>query len=81
MRVLGKRNLKMPVERKCIHCGTTENLRPYGPNLTYVCFTCGMLDEHKEETKKNFLSQLDRIQGNVILTDEGPIPANKRELS
>ena len=66
--------------RKCIHCGTTENLRPYGHNYTYVCFTCGMLPENVEETKKNFLAQLDRIQGDVILTDEGPIPANKKEL-
>ena len=71
----------MPVEKKCIHCGTTEDLRPYGPNYTYVCSTCGMLPKNVEETKRNFLAQLDRINGDAILTEEGPIPANKKELS
>ena len=36
----------------CELCGTTAELRPYGPNNERICFPCGMKDV--ETTKKKF---------------------------
>jgi len=38
--------------QQCDKCGNIDELRPYGPNGSMVCFTCGMEDE--EETKRQF---------------------------
>lgn len=29
----------------CEFCGTTAELRPYGPNRERICFDCGMKNE------------------------------------
>lgn len=66
------------LDKKCVHCGTMEEeLRPYGPRGAWVCFDCGFSSpERKAETEKNFLSQLNAIDGPVIIGDEvGPYPA------
>ncbi len=32
-------------EGKCSQCGKTDELRPYGPGYSWVCFDCAMKDE------------------------------------
>lgn len=32
-------------EGKCSMCGKLDELRPYGPNYSWVCFDCAMKDE------------------------------------
>ena len=65
-------------ERKCYYCDSTEDLRPYGPDGSLVCYECGVDPEHEEETKRNFLRKLDAAveagSGLAELTDEGPVP-------
>ena len=34
---------------KCELCGKDAELRPYGPNREWICFTCGMKDEEATE--------------------------------
>ena len=41
----------------CEDCGKLAELRPYGPNNTWVCFKCAMKDE--EGTKERFGKMLD----------------------
>lgn len=36
----------------CSDCGKEDELRPYGKNGAWVCFTCGMKDE--EEAQRQF---------------------------
>lgn len=36
----------------CSMCGKFEELRPYGPNGSRVCFSCAMKDE--KEAKRQF---------------------------
>ena len=65
-------------ERACCHCGdTAAELRPYGPNGAYVCFECAMNPEHRAETDRQFGGRLALIQGPVVLTSEGPAPAEQ----
>ena len=36
----------------CCHCGTTEQLRPYGPGGAPICFACAQASpERKAETE------------------------------
>lgn len=62
----------------CTYCGTTHDLRPYGPRGTMVCFDCAMATpERATETSRNFCAQLDAC-GDVALLDGshvGPYPA------
>ena len=41
----------------CELCGKEDELRPYGPNGEWICFSCGMKDE--ETTKARFYAILD----------------------
>ena len=64
---------------KCEQCGTTnKELRPYGPNGTWICFSCGMSPALKKQTEANFISQLESATscGSVVLLGEesGPRP-------
>jgi len=36
---------------KCELCGKQAELRPYGPNGEFICFDCGMENEHASEIK------------------------------
>ena len=47
---------------KCEGCGKTDELRPYGPNNSNICFDCAMKDE--EATKKRFYEMLEGKGGN-----------------
>lgn len=50
--------------KSCYYCGTTDGeFRPYGPNWSDVCFTCGTSPENIAETDKNFRLQLEAIPG------------------
>jgi hypothetical protein len=47
----------------CELCGTTGELRPYGPNNENICFDCGMKDEATTKKKyKEFLKMRKRQQ-------------------
>lgn len=62
---------------KCNYCGTTKDLRPYGPRGSMVCFACAMeTPERKAEAMRNFETQL-RACGPVAVIDGsevGPYP-------
>ena len=45
---------------KCEMCGKTDELRPYGPNHSNVCYDCAMKDE--ATAKKMFYEMLDGEQ-------------------
>lgn len=65
--------------KQCHYCGCTKDLRPYGPDGTFVCFPCGTSPEHAKETQKNFDDQLvaaAKVSRFVIFDSEnGPVPA------
>lgn len=69
---------------KCHYCNETDDLRPYGPRGSMVCFACAMATpERKAETSRNFATQLDAC-GNVAVIDgspAGPYPAEYSELA
>jgi hypothetical protein len=69
-------------DRKCYYCGNingtgSHELRPYGPNGSYVCYKCITSCPEKEEAaKKEFGKQLDMadsVSGKAVLTVDGPI--------
>jgi hypothetical protein len=44
------------IEKKCIYCGTENELRPYADNDRYMCFNCMMeKPERESEAKRNFI--------------------------
>ena len=43
---------------KCSECADISELRPYGKNGAWVCFTCGMKDE--ETAKTQFAAQFSK---------------------
>ena len=56
----GKKKIVVLSARKpqgCDLCGKVAELRPYGPNGEWICFTCGMKDE--ESTKRQFAKRLE----------------------
>jgi hypothetical protein len=67
---------------KCYYCNTTEDLRPYGPDHSMVCFECAMSTPEREAaTAANFKTQLEGC-GDVAILDGssvGPYPASKDE--
>jgi len=68
----------------CHYCGTSKDLRPYGPGHSMVCFDCAMsTPERREETKRNFAAQLDAIDGPAVIgSEQGPYPLrNHRSTS
>lgn len=70
--------------KSCHYCGSeTEDLRPYGPNHSYVCFKCAFATEERSQmVQNNFLSQLQAIEGPVVIgTDAGPIPLENSGIS
>jgi hypothetical protein len=67
--------------KSCHYCKRSESptleLRPYGPKGSWVCFPCATLPEHEDQTKREYLQQLDAagVQSPVVvLTADGPKP-------
>mgnify|MGYP001404359925 CR=1 FL=1 len=63
---------------KCHYCDKTNDLRPYGPKGSMVCFSCAMgSPERKAETERNFAVQLDAAGPMALIdgTEAGPYPA------
>lgn len=65
--------------KRCHYCcRTDEELRPYGPGGSMVCFDCATSPEHEGETKANYNALLDAAAAisDVITigTEEGPQP-------
>ena len=53
---------------KCHYCTKTDDLRPYGPRGSMVCFPCAMsTPERKAETEGNFRLQLDACGQDAVL--------------
>lgn len=64
--------------RACYLCGVTEELRPYGPNMQFVCFDCAM--QNKEQTDAAFRAQLLACGPIVVIGEEtGPRPLGKND--
>ena len=67
--------------KTCYYCGCADGeMRPYGPNMSYVCFDCGTSPEHVDETDKNFAAQMQAAGEVVLLTDEGPVPLEEQNV-
>lgn len=71
VRVLGTR-----VEYSCHYCGNNEDLRPYGPGGSFICYPCATATPEREaETARAFYVQLEAaaaISPIVVLNiDEG----------
>jgi len=45
-----------PFDGACEICGKVEDLRPYGPNNEWICFSCGSKDN--ETTEKQMAKYL-----------------------
>jgi hypothetical protein len=62
--------------RKCHYCDEGSDLRPYGPNGAFVCFSCTMgTPERKKEAEAQFVNQLLAIKGPALIgLEEGPVP-------
>ncbi len=44
--------------QQCDQCGKIDELRPYGPNNSLICWPCGQLDAQDAETGARFLEHL-----------------------
>lgn len=67
------------MNRSCYLCGSTAELRPYGPKWELICFDCAMKPENVGTTEKMFMGQIESA-GNgpvVIGTEAGPYPLKK----
>ena len=82
---LGKHRPSSPVANGyCHYCGTTNDLRPYGPKGAAVCFDCAMsTPERKAEAEYNFAVQLDAAGPVAMIdgTEVGPYPAKHAKAS
>lgn len=54
-------------ENKCELCDQIAELRPYGPQMEWICFDCGMKDE--STTKQRFASLLNCDDGSPLIID------------
>ena len=61
----------------CYLCGTADEIRPYGPRGSMICFDCMIASPEREaEAKRQFGAQLDAC-GDVAAIDgssAGPYP-------
>ncbi len=70
---------------KCLVCETKDKeLRPYGPNSSWICFSCSMKPGIKEVVEKNFKTQLTNATNHskivVIGETTGPRPLSGESL-
>lgn len=52
----------------CHYCPKTDDLRPYGPGGSMVCFACATTPERENETKAAFLTLL---EANEAISEDG----------
>ncbi len=63
-------------EATCHYCGRSGDLRPYGPNHSFVCFTCATATpERNADAQRNFGRQLDVASCVAVVDGSGPYPA------
>lgn len=63
---------------KCYYCETPDDLRPYGPNHSMVCFKCAISTPEREATTSaNFGLQLSACGAEAMIDGSslGPYPA------
>ena len=69
--------------KKCYYCDTTNDLRPYGPHGSMVCFPCATsTPERDAETGNNMAMQMN-ASGPIALidgTEAGPYPAHHHPI-
>lgn len=66
----------------CTYCNKEAEVRPYGKNMSLICFDCAMLPENFEVAEQQFAIQFEaaieeakRHGGTVIVGEEtGPRP-------
>ena len=66
--------------QRCSACGLGGDLRPYGPDGTWICFHCATgTPEANTSAREQFLSQLEASGPVAILdgTNVGPYPARQ----
>jgi len=72
-----RRQIRKNEKMKCYYCGKEDNeLRPYGPKGSMVCFECAMATpEREKETERNFVAQLEAAGPIAVVgTEVGPFP-------
>lgn len=64
---------------ECQYCGTTEEIRPYGPNASYLCWDCMMADPQRQLTAMQQCEEQIRACGpNVVIGEKtGPRPLKR----
>lgn len=68
-----------PDVRACHYCGTPDDLRPYGPGGSWVCFPCATSTPEREaDAAGAFTALLDATTAVApvvaIGTEDGPVP-------
>jgi hypothetical protein len=64
---------------KCSLCGSDDEVRPYGPTGSMICFNCAFATpERAAETERAFLTQLEACGPGVVVLGEvtGPRALN-----
>jgi hypothetical protein len=57
-------------DKACYDCGTTEKeLRPYGPNGSWVCFACAMSTPEREKQTDQMMELMMGSSGGVLIID------------
>ena len=77
------------MEKKCFYCGLEHgdppnDLRPYGPGGSFVCFPCAMSTPAREAAAyQNFKNQLDGCGPVAVIdgTEVGPYPIEHLQLA
>ena len=76
------------MSKNCYYCHKGDEageMRPYGPNMSWVHFHCMMRDSGRESAAVNQLSmQLDSAaaygEGVALLTEHGPVPIKLKKF-
>ncbi len=62
----------------CGQCGVEagkgkDELRPYGPGGSLICYSCGTSDpEAEEQARSEFDRLMGEVEGPMLLTPDGP---------
>ena len=71
------------VKNVCYYCDQADDLRPYGPKMAMVCFSCMTATPEREaEAEANFGAQLDSCGPVAVIdgTEVGPYPVEHSDM-
>lgn len=73
------------MKKVCYYCGKgptpEDEMRPYGPNMSWIHFDCMMAAPEREaDAERQFGMQLDAAGDVVLATEHGPVPLTQAAL-